>query len=285
MLTADTRLRDAFKDQSIRLIVEFSMDNIDQGLPAWARRSHPIILRHLGTYWKTFTPDVNALTRMFGVLAIVTLCTALIPILYTLLIPTATVSLIMLPLAGWVYASLLYNVGSFAASSVSTERQHDTLDILRSTPFTMREILLSKGASAIWRYIDDLNLVTLIVLLTSLPLLLILYNSLMVDSVNPLVIAAVVIAALASLTVRIFLETVMFAALGLLMGATNFGRSAAIVSTMLVGLAYVIMINGARALPLDVGLRVLIEVVLPVALPLTVTAGCVLLTTHLLQRD
>lgn len=292
MLNADTRLnpaarrlRDSFEDQSIRHIVEFSMDQIDEGLPAWARRSHPVIRRHLGSYWKTFTPDITVLGRLFSAFAIITLLSAVIPTMYTLLVPTVTVSLVMLPAAGWLYVNLLYNVGSFAAATVNSERRHNTLDILRSTPLNLREILLCKGAASIWRYIEDLNLVTISVLLTSLPLLMILYNTLLNDLDNPLLIALTVVAALASVTLRIVLETIMMAALGMLMGATNFARSAAVVSTMLVGIGYFVMLNGARLVPFGALYVILVEIVVPLVLPIIITIGCLFLTIYLLQRD
>ncbi|MDX2161711.1 MAG: hypothetical protein SF162_10330 [bacterium] len=289
MLNVETRRpvleRDGANTRSVRTLVEFSMDQVDRSLPAWARRANPIVRRHLGAYWKTFTPDVSALVRIYGVLVAVTAVTILVPLLYTLLVPTVTVSLVMLPFGAYVYASVLYQVGAFAAGAAHRERRQATLDVLRATPFRLRTILLSKGAAAVWRSIEDVNLVTLIALLTSLPLLLIVYHAALRPLESPLLVGLVVAAALASFTLRIFLETALIAALGLLMGTVNATRSGAVLSTSLITLGYFGLINLARLLPFGAGWLIVIELVLPLILPILLAWLLLVLTARIIEAD
>ncbi|PJF25046.1 MAG: hypothetical protein CUN53_14755, partial [Phototrophicales bacterium] len=46
----------------VRLIVT-RQESMDRGLPEWARRSNPVVRRHLGAYWKTIVPDARQIGR------------------------------------------------------------------------------------------------------------------------------------------------------------------------------------------------------------------------------
>ncbi len=281
MLNADT----SAPPRAIGQLVEFSFEDIDKGLPRWARRSHPIARRHLGAYWKTFTPDLTALGELTLLLCLIIGMTMIIPVFFTLVVPTVTVSLVMLPIGGYIYARTLANVARFAATVVNDERRNNTLNVLRASPLPFNEILLSKGASAIWRYIEDLNLIVLLNLMTSIPLLLILYHAMLHNIANPFMVGFIVMIALIVFTLRLFLETIMIAALGMLMGAANSSRSAAVVTTMLLALGYFALINGARLIPLGVGYTLLIELVIPTVLPIAIALISLRLTRWLLEHD
>ncbi len=289
MLNADTSTPPAVRDRvtpaGFGQLVEFSFEEIDKALPRWARRSHPIARRHLGAYWKTFTPDLTALGELTLLLCVIIGVTVIIPIMFMLIVPTVTVSLVMLPIGGYLYARTLANVARFASAAVNSEQRNNTLSLLRAAPLPFREVLLSKGAASIWRYIEDLNLVVLLNLMTSIPLLLILYHALLHNIANPLIVGVVVMVALIVFTVRLFLETMMTAALGMLMGAVNNTRSAAFVSTLLLILAYFGLINAARMIPLGVGYTLLIELLIPALLPIGITLVSLRLTRWLLERD
>lgn len=288
MLNVDTTTpstRNRVNSGSFGNLVEFSFEEIDKGLPRWARRSHPIARRHLGAYWKTFTPDLTALSELTVLLCVIIGVTVIVPIVFMLIVPTVTVSLVMLPIGGYVYVRTLVNVARFASAAVNTERRNNTLSLLRAAPLPFREVLLSKGSAAIWRYIEDLNLVILLNLMTSIPLLLILYHALLHNAASPLIVGIIVMIALIVFTIRLFLETTMTAALGMLMGAVNNTRSAAFVSALMLILAYFVIINAARLIPLGAGYTLLIELVIPTVLPIGITLVSLRLTRWLLERD
>jgi len=272
---------DAFQDESVRSLVEFSLSEVDCGLPDWARRSHPIVRRHLGAYWKTFTPDMNAMLRLYGILTAAALLAFLIPIIYLMVIPTVTVTLVMLPLIGYVYVRILYKVGAFGVATMQSEQRGAALDVLRATPYTIREILLSKSAATIWRHVEDMALVATTTLATSLPLLLVLYHAALRQLQLPFLTAVVVVVALASVTIRIFLEAVMVTSIGIVAGASTPSRPAAVTTTVFITIAYFVLINGARLLPIDVGWILLIEIMLPLVLPIVITAVCLWTAAHL----
>jgi hypothetical protein len=77
----------------------------------------------------------------------------------------------------------------------------------------------------------------------------------------------------------------MAGAIGVLMGAWVKPRTAASLAAMLAVAAYSVFINAARLFPLDWGGRVLVELVLPLALPALLAWGAVSLTGWLLRRD
>lgn len=269
----------------LRQLVAFDVQALDRGLPVWARRSHPVVRRHLGAHWKTFTPDFAALVRLYGGLVLATAIAFFIPIIYLMIIPTVTVTLVMLPFTGYLYVRMLYSVIAFAAAAVQSERRGGALDVLRATPYSLRDVLLSKGAAALWRHSEDLALIAVTTLATSLPLLLVLYHAALRDLDMPLVTALVVIAALASVTTRLYLETVMVAAIGMVAGASTPSRPAAVTTSVFVVIAYFALINGARLIPLGAGWIVLIDVVMPLVLPVLITALCLWGARRLLERE
>ncbi len=77
----------------------------------------------------------------------------------------------------------------------------------------------------------------------------------------------------------------MLAALGVLMGAATGARIPAILATCALGLAYFVLVNLPRLLPLDPAGRFLIDLVLPVVLPPAITYGSVTPAARLLARD
>ncbi len=269
---------------SARKLVEFTTDHLDENLPPWARRSDSVVRRHLGGYWKTFVLDVHSLIRMYIAQVVLVLASFLIPAMFTLIMPIVTVSLVLVPLGLALHVIVLYSVGKLAAAHVADERRSRSLDILRTTPRTLTRILASKGAAAVWRYTEDMVLPLSIAMLCSLPALVIQYDTLL--GVNSGIgMRFAIIAALGTSVLRLVLETIMIAGVGLFMGANTLSRTTASVSTLLIGIGYFASINLMRLLPFGIGWNVFIEIIAPLVFPPIITAICLYFAVWTLKRD
>src|SRR4051794_6582338 len=114
--------------------------DIDTGLPYWARRSHPLVRRELGMAWRTMLPELGFLRQAFIIQSILIALTLPFPFLIELALPTVTAAIILLPFAMIVYARVLVITASSGARLMTNELQNDTLNVLRTTPFTLLEI-------------------------------------------------------------------------------------------------------------------------------------------------
>ena len=70
------------------------------------------------------------------------------PLLFVLLMPTVTVTLVLLPVGLIMYAQILYYIGSAAATSVVKERSNGTRDLLLSPTVMMHRALRRAGIEA-----------------------------------------------------------------------------------------------------------------------------------------
>ncbi len=258
---------------------------IDGGLPAWARRSNPIVRRHLGSYWKTLTPDLNLILRLYVGQIVLILASLLLPGLFVLLMPTVTVTLVLLPFAMIIYGQILYQIGVSAATSVVKERSHQTLDLLLIIPRPALDILFSKVAAAIWRRTENLTLIILAAALISLPLILIQYDVYFSLNGQPVLMRFALIAALGAAILRVIVEPVMVGALGVMVGAAVPSRLPAIIATTALTGSYFLLINLIRLIPLSDGGRLFVEIFLPVALPLLITWGAFRAAAYFLTCD
>jgi hypothetical protein len=261
------------------------VEEIDRSLPEWARRSNPIVRRHLGAFWKMITPDVGTLVRLF--LAQVGLLIASIPIpgLITILMPTVTVSFVLLPAAGVMYAYLLFGIATGAAISLVDERKNNTLPLLLTIPRSMREILYGKVAASMWRQLENLGLIAVAVALFSMPVFIIQYDILFSLKDNPVLMRFAAALALAAALIRLVVEPFMVGAIGAAIGAAIPQRVPAVVATTLLSAAYFAAINLARLLPLDPPVLLVVETILPVMLPIAIALAAFRFAEHSLRRD
>ena len=144
--------------------------SVDQRLPIWARRSNPIVRRHLGVHWKVLPLEMDLLVRILASQAVLLLVSIPIPIILPLLFTLLPVSLVMLPFVFVAYGRLLALVGNFTVLMMVDERHNNTLSLLRTTPLPLRHILYSKAAAGVWRQIEDLGLIIMGVAILTLPL-------------------------------------------------------------------------------------------------------------------
>ena len=278
-------MQQALSDAAIVRIIQNQRTQLDRNLPEWARRSNPIVRRHLGTYWKTIAPDVTQMFRWLWLQVGFIVLSFFFPALLTLIMPAVTVSLVLLPIAAVMYVQALFGVGALSAESVVSEKRNGTLDTLRATPRPLQHILLSKMAAAVWRQVEDLNIILLAVTLLSLPVLVIQYGLLFSAVDNPYVVGLTTIFGLCTVVFRVLIEPVMVSAIGILMGTVNPNRVTAVGSTALLAVGYFIVINLPRLMQIGWEGRILLEMVVPVALPLLIIVGCLRLSAYLLARD
>lgn len=275
----------AFFDAAAIRITQTFTTEIDRNLPLWARRTNPIVRRDLGSYWKTLTPDLSLVLRIYLVQVGLILFSFVFPAIFILLMPTVTVTLVLLPVGLVMYAQILYGIGAAAATSVARERSHTTLDLLLIIPHSTLHTLFSKVAASIWRQTENLSLIVMGAVLVSLPLLVIQYDVFLSFEDNPFLMRFGLILALGMAIVRVLIEPVMIGALGALVGAAVSSRIPAILTTVGLGGAYFLLINLARLAPLDIGMRLFVEIVLPIALPLIITPLAFRGAASLLTRD
>lgn len=258
---------------------------IDRGLPEWARRSNPIVRRHLGEYWKMMALDVTLVARLFTFNAIFVLLSLPFPFLFTVLMPTVTVSFVLLPTGFILYGQALLMIGVVSAIVVSDERRNRSLDLLRMCPRPLRQALYSKVAAAVWRQLENLTLIITTLALFSLPLLIIQYDVTLVASDRPILMRLAVLLALASSLIRILLEAAMVGAIGAMIGASTSMRSPAVIATVLLTAAYFVFINLIRLLQMGIEMRLFVEIFLPLILPALIIPLCFRLAVSMLTHD
>lgn len=258
--------------------------DIDKGLPPWARRSNPIIRRHLGLYWKTILPEAKFLRQAFIVQVGLMLLTIPLPGLIDLSLPLITASILLFPFALSLYAHVLANIGTAAARAMTDEFQNNTLNLLLVTPFQTETIIASKVAAAIWRQVEDLGLLLTAAALMSMPLLISQYAMIWPFDEHPLLARAAIIVGLGVSLLRLALEPFMIGVIGILMGAAIRQRSGAVISAIVTTGFYFLLLNLLRLAAMDTAWRLLVEFALPLLLPLLIVAGGLHLTRYCLAR-
>lgn len=259
--------------------------SLDRHLPQWARRSDPIVRRHLGIYWKILPLELDLLLRIYGVHAALILISIPLPIVLPLMFTLLPVSIVMLPFVAAAYGRILVQAGMFATRMMVDEQQNNTLALLRTTPMTLRHILFSKAAAAVWRQIEDLSLILVGTGLLSLPLIGLQYAAYWPLDESLAVSRLALLLGLAASMLRLIIEPFMIAALAILIGAGIPARIPAMTTLAVTGFFYFLIINLPRLLTLPPELRVLLETVLPLVLPLVVIWAAFRLAHYIIQRD
>ncbi len=256
-------------DQIRRVFVN-NLFQIDQNLPAWARRSNPLVRRELGVYWRVMPPQLDLPLRAFLVQAVLVLLTIPIPFVMTLILPLVLVSFTALPVALYWYARLLYDLAGDAARSMSSEVENHTLGLLMTTPMSNRQLLLSKLAGALWKQSEPFSLILAAASLTQMPVLFILYANYFPAREFDFTAQILSIIMLALTLIRLPLEMFAVGAMGQWVGLNTIGRGAAQATSLgLIGF-YFALLNLPRLFMLDPFWRILIDGVLPVGVAVAV---------------
>ena len=271
-------------DVRIVSAIERKPIELDKRLPPWARRSNPIIRRHLGMYWKTILPDAVFLVKIVLIQAGLIAATLPIPFLFDLALPTITASILLLPVAIYMYVQVLFAIGYATAVNVADEVRYDTFTLLRVTPINVQTILASKIAAAIWRQVENLGLLIIAAALFSLPILISQYASIWPLEQYPILSRLGMVLGLVVSLLRLVLEPFMVGALGVMTGAALRVRSSAVVATSIIAFFYFISMNLIRFLKIPWPIQFAIEFVLPVVLPLLIIWGSLKLAERFVTR-
>lgn len=274
----------AIPDPIVLRIVE-GASRIDETLPTWARRNNPIVRRQLGVYWKTLPLEIKLWSRLLLFQAVSVLLAVPFPILYSFIMPVVTVSVLLLPLVFGLYLQVLYGVTSLSVTAIVDEQRNGTLDMLMVTPLPRNHILFSKVAASIWRQLDNLNLVIAASVLLSLPIVILQYATLYPPQDQPGMTALAVILALVGYTLRLFIEPIMVGSVGLMIGTMVSPRILALIVAGTLNGAYFLFINLPRLLELSYSMRLIVEIVLPLVIPLLITWVSLNVASYLIQRD
>lgn len=245
---------------------------IDSNLPKWARRSNPIVRRHLGTFWRVIPPQIDPLMQWYLIQCGIVLLTIPFQMLFTFLLPLVLISLAVLPVTLVYYGRTLYDLASDASRTMVEEVENHTLPLLLATPIPRREVLLSKMAGALWRQSDPLSVVLSVVTFTQMPVLTLLYVNNWPMQAYGYLAQFLVIGMFAVSIVRVPLEMFMVAVIGQYIGLTTPGRGTAAAAAVGCVVFYFVLINVPRLFPLAPLMTVIVEGVLPVLLPVIVAA-------------
>jgi hypothetical protein len=154
-----------------------------------------------------------------------------------------------------------------------------------TTPLPLRHILFSKAAASVWRQIEDLSLIIMAAALLSLPFIGLQYASYWSFDELTVVSRVSLIVGLASSLVRLVLEPFMVAALAMAVGAGVPSRIPAAISLGVICFFYFLLVNLPRLMDLSAEMRIMVEFVLPVILPLLVTWIAFRTAIYILRRD
>lgn len=259
--------------------------SVDRHLPEWARRSNPIVRRHLGIHWKVLPLEADLLLRLWLIQASLLAISALIPIILPLLFTLLPVALVMLPFVFFGYVRALIGVGSFTVRMIVDEQHNNTLALLRTTPVSLRHILYSKAAAGVWRQIEDLGLLLMAAVLLTLPVIGLQYAGYWPFDGGGIFSRLALLFGLTASAVRLLLEPLMIAACAIAIGAITPSRTPALIALMGMGFFYFLLINLPRLLPLGLEARLLVEFALPLIAPLAITFAAFRLAEYVLRRD
>lgn len=264
----------------------FTKPNIlDDSLPEWARRSNPIIRRQLGVFWRVFTPEIDTILRLLLFQIGVILVTIYFPALLTPVLMLTLASFMLLPIAFYIYAQLLIHIVNDSVTVITKEFTNDTLTLLRVTPISLREIVLSKVAATFWRRMEMLDNVLTMALFLGTPVLVLIQILNFPPDEYPVTSQLLVIATMIVSIVRLPLEMFMVGMLGTVIGTAAKVRTPATIATGVVVFFYFLLINLPRLTSLSLPMQILVDIVLPIVIPIVLIWLSLRGTLYLLQRE
>lgn len=256
---------------------------IDQNLPAWARRSNPIVRRELGDNWKRLFPNLSLMARLIA-LQIGMVLVLPLGFLMTLTLPVAVLSIALTPALLFIYGRLVVVVINSGAESMVNANVNYTLDLLRVSTLPIETVILGKIAASIWRGMDDLDLALMGVSVFSLPLMAIYY----LGGLRPeeVLIGHRVMVSMGMIVIplRLMLEPFMIGAVAVAAGTVINSRAGAVISTAALVVFYYLLLTIPAFALLDWGTRVILELVLPVIVPLIISLAAIQLVRGTIAR-
>lgn len=260
--------------------------SLDKSLPLWARRSNPIIRRQLGAYWRVFPPEIRPIVTwviFYAIFLGLTLTGS--DLIYIMFVPFALVSMIVFPAVLYVYARTLSLIASDSAEAMVTEYTHDSLTLLRTTPFTGTEIILSKISGAIWRRMDDLQDTTSYTRTLGGMAILGFYIIQFSPANHPNVAQFLALPMLIASLMRVPLEMVMVACVATMLGAYTKSKSSAVTATLIFLFFYFLLLILLRFVGWGWALQWVIDALIPVLLPIGISFGALKMTLRVVESD
>lgn len=258
---------------------------IDRTLPRWARRSNPIVRRHLRGFLSAPLPQRDVIMRIITPQVMVVLVALVFPGLMELVALVGLISLIVIPISLSAYAGALFVIGRLAAENILAERESGALETLRTTPLTLHSILLSKIAASLWQQAVNLDTIILAVALFSMPAITIQHATLYDPTKFPGVPQTLTIVGVIASVIRLLIEPFMVGAVGVLVGSYARMRFSAATWTALLSATYFTLINLPRFGLLSWEARLVVETILPVVLPIPIALIALMLAARTLQRE
>ncbi len=271
--------------QAIARRIAHEVPDIDTSFPHWARRTNPIVRRQLGIHWRTFPPQMGPLLKWFVGVSVAVLLTIPYSYLFLFILTILLAGMVLLPYAFYVYVRALAAIIADTSTAVASEFQNSTLTLLRTTPFSAMEILLSKVSAAVWRRMDELDQVLTFSAALGMPAILLFYLTYWPPTDYPGIPQIMAIINYAVALIRLPLEMFMVGSLAAMMGAATRMRSSAITSTAVLMFFYVLLLNLARYLDVSWPIQVIIDSVLPVVLPITISYAALHAAFYFITRD
>jgi hypothetical protein len=271
--------------QAIARRIAHEVPDIDTSFPHWARRTNPIVRRQLGMHWRTFPPQMGPLLKWFVGVSVAVLLTIPYSYLFLFILTILLAGMVLLPYAFYVYVRALAAIIADTSTAVASEFQNSTLTLLRTTPFSAMEILLSKVSAAVWRRMDELDQVLTFSAALGMPAILLFYLTYWPPTDYPGIPQIMAIINYAVALIRLPLEMFMVGSLAAMMGAATRMRSSAITSTAVLMFFYVLLLNLARYLDVSWPIQVIIDSVLPVVLPITISYAALHAAFYFITRD
>lgn len=260
--------------------------SLDKSLPLWARRSNPIIRRQLGSHWRVFPPELRPILTWVGyytAFLIISLTGA--DLIFIFFIPFALVSAVVFPAMLYLYIRTLGQVIADSATAMVMEYSNDSLTLLRTTPFSTMEIVLSKISGTVWRRMDDIQDITTYTRTMGGLVILGSYIVLFSPANYPQVAQVLSLPMLIASLVRVPLELVMVASIATLLGAYTKSRHSTIIATTIFTFFYFLLLTLLRFLGWHWTVQWVIDAMMPVLLPIGIIAGALKLTEKAIEAD
>lgn len=268
-------------------------------LPYWARSTNPIVRRHLGLYWRTIPPDVQPFFMILGIWLGLMGMGIIFPFFLDFAMISFLASLMILPFTAVYYGYILLSIATESATAMQSEMDNNTFELLRTTPMNLSQILLGKVAASIWKHMDDLIMLSQLALAFSPPAIFAEYANIWPAEHSAFLAPLLTLVASVVVLLRVFLEPIMIGVLAVFIGAIVPGRSRAITTSVFIGGFYFLLLNifarspnvrgytlpRGSVVPPNIPLLLLVDLVLPIVLPLLISYGLLKLSEYILSRD
>ena len=297
-----------------QVLVEEEIDdrNPMDSMPYWARATNPIVRLHLGLYWRTLPPQIMPILQITAIWIIIFVVASPFPFMMDMATTIIVVSILVIPLTVVFYVRAMFVVAADSAAVMSDEIRNKTMPLLMATPMSLEQIFLGKVAAAIWRRMDDLTLITQSAAIFGPPLIIMHFAGLFPMQDWGLMSYALIIGMTIISLVRLVVEPLMFGIIAVTIGAFIPYRSTAITSSVVIVAFYYLLIFMLHQLNIaevqlaieavqvaspanlsvananlawNILVLVMIDFVLPIALPLLIIKGLMRYTANSIQAD